>query len=182
MSILNQDECVLLIIDIQEKLLNAVFNKEELEKNALIMTNAANILDIPTLLTEQYPKGLGETLKSIKNVLNNNTKFYEKITFSALDLDILKSDLKQLGRKQVVVFGIETHICVNQTINALIDEGYDVTVIEDASGSRTEKQHIAGLNRIKENGAKSVTAEIALFEWLKTAKHPKFKEIQALIK
>ena len=154
MTILNIEDSVVIIIDVQEKLLNAVFNKASLEKKATTIANTAKILGIPVIVTEQYPKGLGATVESLKNS----------------------------GKKQVIIFGIETHICVSQTTNALVQEGFEVSVIRDACGSRSELEYSAGLSRMKDNGAHILTTEIALFEWLKGAKHPNFKEVQTLIK
>jgi len=184
MTILNEKNSLLLIIDIQDKLLNAVFNKELLENKAKIMANAASILNIPIIITEQYPKGLGNTINGITSLFNyeNDIKYFEKTSFSALDVPEINNAIIKADKKQIVLFGIETHICVSQTANALIDKNFDVTFIKDASGSRTESEHIAGIDRIKENGAHILTAEIAIFEWLRNAKHPKFKEIQNLIK
>ena len=86
------------------------------------------------------------------------------------------------GRKQIVVFGIETHICVNQTVESLLKAGFEVHVVKDACSSRMEAEHLAGLERMRDNGAHILTTEIALFEWLKSSKHPKFKDVQMLIK
>ena len=182
MTILKAEESLVFIIDIQDRLLNAVFNKTMLEKRAGIIAKAANILEIPAIVTEQYPKGLGNTINSLKESLGENCEYYEKTAFSALDNIEIKDALKKAGKKQVVLFGIETHICVSQTAHALIQEGYEVHVIRDACGSRSEMEYSAGLGRMKDNGAHIITAEIALFEWLKGAKHPKFKEVQSLIK
>ena len=182
MTILNIEDSLVLIIDIQEKLLNATFNKNLLEKKAEIITKSANILNIPIIITEQYPKGLGSTIDCIKNSTNNSTKYYEKTSFSALDDANLAEEIKKENKKQIIIFGIETHICVNQTVTALIKAGYEVHVISDACGSRSEMEYSAGLSRMKDNGAHIITTEIALFEWLKSAKHEKFKEIQNLIK
>ncbi len=182
MTILKAEESLVFIIDIQDRLLNAVFDKTILEKRANIIAKAANILEIPTIVTEQYPKGLGNTIDSLKESLGENCEYYEKTAFSALDNVEIKAALKKAGKKQVVLFGIETHICVSQTAHALIQEGYEVHVIRDACGSRSEMEYSAGLGRMKDNGAHIITAEIALFEWLKGAKHPKFKEVQSLIK
>ncbi len=164
MTILNIEDSVVMIIDVQEKLLNAVFNKASLEKKATIIANTAKILGIPVIVTEQYPKGLGATVESLKEALPENTQYFEKTAFSALENNDVLEALKNSGKKQVVIFGIETHICVSQTTNALIQEGFEVSVIRDACGA-----HV-------------LTTEIALFEWLKGAKHPKFKEVQMLIK
>lgn len=181
MTVLNSDNSVLLIIDIQEKLLNAVFNKESLIKKSEIITKASGILNLPVIITEQYPKGLGSTVEYIRNAVPN-AQIFEKNTFSALDNNEIFQAIKNSNKKQIVLFGIETHICVNQTANALVEAGYEVNVISDACGSRVLFEHTAGIDRMKSNGANIITAEIALFEWLKSSKHPNFKEIQALIK
>lgn len=182
MTKLNQKDSLVLIIDIQEKLLNAVFNKTTLEKKAQIMAGITKILAIPTVVTEQYPKGLGATVASVKTSLADDAKFFEKTSFSALKNEELLDAIKKLNKKQIIIFGIETHICVSQTTTALIEAGYDVSVIKDACGSRSEEEYSAGLARMKENGAHIITTEIALFEWLEGAKHPNFKEVQSLIK
>ncbi len=182
MTILNIEDSVVMIIDVQEKLLNAVFNKASLEKKATTLANTAKILGIPVIVTEQYPKGLGATVETLREVLPENTQYFEKTAFSALENNDVLEALKNSGKKQVVIFGIETHICVSQTTNALIQEGFEVSVIRDACGSRSELEYLAGLERMKDNGAHVLTTEIALFEWLKGAKHPKFKEVQMLIK
>lgn len=173
MTILNQNNCVLIIIDVQEKLLNAVFNPEQIKKNAEVLAKSASILEIPIYITEQYPKGLGRTIETVKG-----DKYYEKTSFNAL-LDI---DFDFGERKQIIIFGIETHICVHQTVAALIEKGFDVTVVSDACGSRQKEHYIAGLDCMKVNGAKIKPTEMVLFELLKGAKHPNFKEIQSLIK
>ena len=182
MTILNIEDSVVIIIDVQEKLLNAVFNKASLEKKATTIANTAKILGIPVIVTEQYPKGLGATVESLKEALPENTQYFEKTGFSALENKEVLEALKNSGKKQVIIFGIETHICVSQTTNALVQEGFEVSVIRDACGSRSELEYSAGLGRMKDNGAHILTTEIALFEWLKGAKHPNFKEVQTLIK
>ena len=182
MTILNQKDCLIVIVDIQKKLLNAIFNREIVEKNANIIAKASNILDIPVIVTEQYPKGLGSTVSSIESSLNIKTSHIEKFTFSCLDTPEFSECIKNYKKQQAILMGIETHICVSQTAAALISAGYDVNILSDASGSRYKEQHEAGLERIKDNGGHIYTAEIALFELLKSSKHPCFKEVQALIK
>ena len=182
MTILNEKSTQIVIIDVQEKLLNAVFNKNTLEKKAEILAKAASILRIPVVITEQYPKGLGGTIPTLKESLNDNVTYFEKTSFSAIENPDIASAIDKSSRNQIVIFGIETHICVSQTVNALLSKNYDVTVISDACGSRSEKEHLAGLERIKDNGGHVITTEIALFEWLKGARHIKFKEVQSLIK
>lgn len=182
MALLNEKTSQLLIIDIQDKLINASFNRNIIEKKSVIMTKAADILGIPIIVTEQYPKGLGNTIQEIMDNTGEGAAYFEKTSFSALENPTIAGAIDKSARKQIVIFGIETHICVNQTVTALISKGYDVTVISDACGSRTESEHIAGINRMKENGAHIITTEIAVFEWLKSARHVHFKEIQNLIK
>ena len=180
--ILNENNTLVIIIDIQEKLLNAVFNKEIVAKKSSILSKSLATLDIPTIVTEQYPQGLGETIPQIKDSLNDNTSFYIKTHFNALSDEKLIEELKQSKRKNIILAGIETHICVYQTAIALLQEGFDVTVISDCCGSRTMEEYHAGIMTMKEYGAHIKPTEMVLFELLKTARHPKFKEIQALIK
>ena len=182
MAQLNLEDSLVLIIDIQEKLLNAVFNKEKVEKKSAIIAETAKILGIPVVITEQYPKGLGNTISDIKETLAENSEVFEKTTFSALSNENILNAIKKHNKKQIIVLGIETHICVSQTTSALLNLGYEVNVIKDACGSRAEVEYNAGLERMKDNGAFIITTEIALFEWLKSAKHPDFKAVQALIK
>ena len=175
------ENCVLLIIDIQEKLIKSVFNQESLENRAAILANAATILGIPVFITEQYPKGLGSTIPAIGSIVNKDTKFAEKTYFNAFaEKDILKS-FRELKKKQVIICGIETHICVYQTAEWLAKNKYKTTIIEDACGSRSEHEHNMALENLR-NFAEIKTTEMILFELLKTAKHPNFKEIQQLIK
>lgn len=182
MTQLNSENSLVLIIDVQEKLLNAVFNKETLSKKAGIISKTAQILGIPVIVTEQYPKGLGTTVDEVKQALPENTQFFEKTSFSALNNPEILDAIKSYNKNQIVIFGIETHICVNQTAAALLELGYEVNVVKDACGSRSEIEYEAGLERMKDNGAHILTTEIALFEWLKGAKNPNFKDVQALIK
>lgn len=182
MNMLNEKDSLILIIDIQERLLNAVFNPEIVSKNAEIIAHAADLLNIPVVVTEQYPIGLGSTADNLTEALSDTTRYFEKNTFSAFDNPEIVETIRLSRCKQIILFGIETHICVNQTANALIQAGYDVSVIADACGSRSEIEYQAGLDRIKESGGHIITTEIALFEWLRGAHHPMFKEVQKLIK
>jgi len=181
-EILDIKNCLFLIVDIQEKLLPAAFNKDEIIKNAYVLSKSATILDIPVYVTEQYPKGLGMIEISITEILQDKCKIYEKTDFNALKNKNLCNDIKKTKRKQVVLFGIETHICVWQTAIALVEKGYDVTLVSNASGSRSEKEHENALKLMTEKNINIKTTEMILFELLKTSKHHKFKEIQSLIK
>lgn len=182
---LNIENCALVIIDIQERLVLASKYGQEVSVNMTKLAKAANILNIPTIVTEQYPTGLGNTTIELKNSLPLNTFITEKSSFSAmLESSFAQkiNTLKQAGKTQIVLGGIETHICVLQTACDLIKEGFEVYIIKDACASRNKKEYKTGLELLKQYGAKISCVEIALFEWLKTSKHPNFKEIQALIK
>ena len=173
---------ILLIIDIQEKLLNAVFNKNSLKNKAVILTHAASILNIPIFITEQYPKGLGSTIPEIQTLLPENNFVTEKTEFNAFENESAFEKFKDFNKKQIIIFGIETHICVYQTAEFLLNNGYNVTLAADACGSRSLDEYNYGLDNLKHKGADIKSTEMILFELLKTAKHPKFKEIQSLIK
>lgn len=176
---LNLDNCSLIVIDIQEKLVNAVSEGEICVKNAAKLVKAANILNIPTVITEQYPKGLGKTVEEIET---KQQTVFEKSAFSALYHSEIKEYIKSLDKKQMIICGIEAHICVLQTAEDLINNGYEVFMINDASSSRSEINYNSAIEYAKQIGIKVISTEIALFQLLKTSKHPNFKEVQALIK
>lgn len=176
---LDIENSILLIIDIQEKLVNAAFSGNNTANNTTKLAQAANILNIPTVITEQYPKGLGATVKGIKST---EAKIIEKSSFSAFAEAKFTKELKKLDKKQIIICGIETHICVLQTAADLISKGYEVYVVNDACSSRKEHEHYTGLDLLKQYGAKITCTEIVLFELLRTSKHPYFKPIQMLIK
>lgn len=182
MSVLNIDDSLLLIIDIQEKLLNAAFNKNDLFRKAEILAKTAKVLNIPYVVTEQYPNGLGGTIPKIADILSDRASYFEKVSFNALEEEKLLDCFNDIRKSQIILCGIETHICVRQTAFALLNRGFQVSVIKDCCGSRSETEHIAGLDVMKQEGCFIKTTETALFELLKSAKHPNFKEIQALIK
>ena len=179
--ILETENTIMLIIDVQEKLLNAVFNKEQVLKKSKILSATSKILNIPLIITEQYPKGLGATIEDIRMVADT-ALYFEKTDFNALAVDNLIEHLKKLNKKQVILFGIETHICVHQTAYALVKNGFEVFIAKDACGSRNEEEYNCALNTMEKYNVKIKTTEMMVFELLKSAKHPHFKELQALIK
>ncbi len=176
----NIDDTTIIAIDIQEKLVNMLKNKEEIAKNSIKILKAASILGVDTILSEQYPKGLGSTISEIKEI--KDFKIVEKTTFSALKTQEFKKEFDKFNNKNVLIFGIETHICVLQSVIDLIKENYNVFVIKDCCASRSKTNYKTALELLKQEGAKIITLEIALFEFLKSSKHPNFKEVQALIK
>ena len=168
-----------LFIDVQEKLV-AMLKKNKCAKKAEILAKAAKILGIKTILTEQYPKGLGSTIPDVKYCLPDNAQYFEKTSFNALETQGIEDALA--GSKNVFIFGIETHICVYQTAISLLQKGYNVFVVKDACASRETDEFKAGINLMEKEGAKILTTEMVIFEMLKSSKHPNFKEVQALIK
>lgn len=168
-----------LFIDIQEKL-TAMLRKDKAAKKAEILAKTAKILNIKSIITEQYPQGLGSTIPSVKYCIPDSAKFFEKTSFNALETDGVKESLGDV--KNIFIFGIETHICVLQTTLALLENGYNVFVVKDACASRETEEFKAGINLMEKEGAKIMTTEIVLFELLKSSKHPHFKEVQLLIK
>lgn len=181
MNTLSAENSLILIIDIQDRLV-AALDKDIIVTNAVKVASAAKLLSIPVLLTEQYPKGLGHTVPQLQEVLPENSEVVEKTFFNALLEDGMLDRIKSYVKKQIVIFGIETHICVHQTASALVEAGFDVYVIKDACASRSKYEFKQGIDAMQANGVKVSCVEIALFEWLKGAKNPKFKEVQALIK
>ena len=168
-----------LFIDVQEKL-TAMLRKDKAAKKAEILAKTAKILNIKTVLTEQYPQGLGATIPQVKYCLPDSAKFFEKTSFNALDTEGVKEAIGDI--KNVFIFGIETHICVFQTALALLENGYNVFVVKDACASRETDEFKAGINLMEKEGAKIMTTEMVIFELLKSSKHPNFKEVQLLIK
>ena len=177
---LDIDNSVIICIDIQEKLVNMLQNGESVKNNAVKLLKAADILGINTIITEQYPKGLGATVNEIKNI--KDFKTVEKTSFSALRTKEFEREFDKIEQENVILFGIETHICVYQTALDHLDEGFNVYIIADCSSSRSKFNHDTALEMLKNQGVNVVSLEMVLFEFLKTSHHPNFKEIQSLIK
>lgn len=178
---LDKNDSLLLIIDVQEKLVNAL-DKQVVVTRTATLTKAAKIMGIPVIATQQYPQGLGETVGEVSQNFTPETKIIDKTTFSAVKADGFLDVLKSFNKKQIVICGIETHVCVHQTAADLIAEGFEVYVAKDACASRAKYEFKQGIERMQSNGAKISCLEIILFEWLRDAKNPNFKEIQSLIK
>lgn len=181
MNTLDQNNCLLLLIDVQEKLV-AMLEKNTVVRKSTTLLKTANILDIPSIITEQYPQGLGKTVDFVSEHIKENTTMFEKTAFSALKDDGFLEKLKSFGKKQIIIGGIEAHICVHQTVADLIENGFEVYVVKDACASRKKDDFKSGIKLMEQNGAKISATEAVLFELLKTSKHPNFKEVQALIK
>lgn len=178
---LDRKESLFLIIDVQERLVNAL-DKDVVANRTATLCKVAKIMEIPVIVTEQYPKGLGSTIPQVKMCLAENTQIVEKTAFSAMKEKGFPEVLKSYGKKQIVVCGIETHVCVHQTVADLLEADYEVYVVKDACASRNKYEFKQGIDIMQANGAKISCLEIVIFEWLRSAKNPYFKEVQALIK
>lgn len=181
MNMLDKENSLLLIIDVQEKLVNAL-DKQVVVARTATLAKAAKILGIPVIATQQYPKGLGLIVEAVSQNFTPDTKIVDKTAFSAVKEEGFLDVLKSFNKKQIVVCGIETHVCVHQTVADLITESFEVYVEKDACASRNKYEFKQGIERMQSNGAKISCLEIILFEWLRDAKNPNFKEIQTLIK
>ncbi len=180
-TVLNVDNTILVLIDFQERLFPAMQEKEKLLRNVLKLIEGAKVLEIPIVLTEQYPKGLGPTLPEIKELLPDIEPI-EKVCFNCCDEGAFGMALESLKRKQVLVAGIETHICVYQTAVALVRTGYEVQVVVDCVSSRDPLNKRVSLFKMGAAGISPTTVETALFELLKVARGDKFKLISNIVK
>ncbi|EHQ89521.1 hydrolase [Desulfosporosinus youngiae] len=178
--VLNEAEVVLVVIDIQAKLLPVMKYGEQVIQNTNTLISVAKKLDIPIFVTEQYPKGLGKTVSELSNNLEGSST-YEKMTFSGCTSEVT-SALKGLGRKKIMITGTETHVCVFQTTRDLLANGYQVFVVGDAVCSRTKANYRNGLSLMSSMGAVVTNTETVVFDLLKQSGTPLFKELSKLIK
>ena len=180
---LEADQCALLVVDIQEKLLPPIFEKERMVKNSQLLIRLAGILKIPALMTTQYAKGLGNTVPEIASLLPE-TQAIDKHMFSCFGSDAFCSQLKRLpgNRNTVLLCGMESHICVTQTALAALREGYIVHVASDAVSSRTEWNWKIGLERKRAAGAVISSTEMIIYEMLRSSGAPAFKELLPYLK
>lgn len=174
-------DSVLVIIDMQERLVPAMQAPAVTLKNAKLLITAAQACNVPTLLTEQYPKGLGRTVPEILT-LADNSPVIEKTHFSCMENTEFAGTVARLSRKQIVLAGMEAHICVVQTAASLIESDYEVFVVSDATASRTLASETACITRLSASGVGIVTTEMAVFEWLGKAGTPAFKSMLPYIK
>lgn len=179
---LDRNNAVLVVIDVQEKLCRAMDEKvlAKLTANVSILQEAAVELGIPVLATEQYVRGLGETLPELKGKLCSPA--LEKMTFSCCGDDNFTAALKKQGRKQIIITGMETHVCVLQTVIELLDAGYVVHLVNDAVMSRRKENWQVGVNTAAAAGAVITSTEAALFQLLKVAGTDEFKKLSKLVR
>ena len=178
---LNREEIILVAIDFQEKLLPAMAEKEKVERNIIKLAKGLNVFEVPKLVTTQYARGLGVTTDEVSDALGDFVEI-DKTTFSAYKNEEFKNALWESGRKVVIMTGIETHICVEQTTLDLIEAGYTVVLAADCVRSRDLENHNISVNKMAAAGAVVTCTESILYELLGGAKAPEFKAISAIVK
>ena len=178
--LIRASDSVLVVIDMQERLVPAMQAPARTIRNTKTLIAAATEMDVPVLLTEQYPKGLGHTVPEIASA--TKAPVFSKMHFSCMEDQAFGEAFRALGRKQAVISGMEAHICVVQTAASLIEEGYEVFVVSDATASRTIESENACLQRLSASGVGIVTTEMVVFEWLGKAGTPAFKNLLPHIK
>ena len=180
---LEAEQCALIVVDLQEKLLPPIWEKERLVRNVQLLIRLAGILKIPALVTTQYAKGLGDTVPDITSMLPD-TQPIDKLMFSCFGSDVFCSLLKRLPgqRTTILLSGMETHICVMQTALGALREGYLVHVASDAVSSRTELNWRIGLDRMRAAGAILSSTEMMIYELLRSSGTPAFRELLPYLK
>lgn len=172
--LVSRSQATLLVVDVQEKLITAMTDPEGTVKRTEWLLRVCRELEIPVVFSEQYPKGLGATLQQLTDAARDSLTV-EKVHFSCVSAECLPEDL--LAREQVILCGIETHVCVLQTALELLARGKQVFVVEDATDCRSTYSHELGIQRMRDAGAQIVTREMVVFESLQSASHEKFRAI-----
>jgi nicotinamidase-related amidase len=178
--LLTAPDCVLFVVDIQARLAPALADAEVVLARAAVLLAAAGRLGVPVLVSEQYPQGLGHT--DARLALPEGAAVFPKAAFSAAADPAIAAHLRGLGRRQAVLCGMETHVCVLQTALGLKGSGWEVAVAADAVGSRHPERKRLGLERLRANGVEVVDSEMVVFEWLGSAGTAEFRELSRLIR
>ncbi len=180
----NAEDSILIIVDMQDRLSAAMSNDEleSVQANSIRLIETAGILNIPILLTEQYPQGLGPTCTELTETLTESTSAFDKTGFSCCSADGFSRKLNDSQRNQVILTGQEAHVCVLQTALELLSMGFQVFVVEDAVISRKTAHKLNALQRMLHHGITITNHESVLFEWLKDASHPGFKKVSGMLR
>lgn len=180
-GLIEAEKAALLLVDMQEKLLPAMADAEAAIENCTILLKAADRLGVPLIVSEQYPKGLGSTVPQLDALIPEEAKS-AKTHFSCAADPGLSARFDALDRRQLVIAGIEAHVCVLQTAMALAARGFEVFVVADATTSRRTENKALALDRMRAAGIQAVATEMVLFEWMGQAGTPVFKDLSGLIK
>jgi nicotinamidase-related amidase len=180
--LLDRSDSVLVVVDVQEAYRNLTVEHERMVQNVRRLLEAAKIMNVPILATEQYPKGLRHTQPEVADGFPEGQRVIEKLSLSCWKEPEFARAIEALGRSQVVVCGIEAHACVNQTVHHLLERGYQVHLPNDALSARFERDYRIGWEKMIGSGAVPSTVEMVCLEWVRTAEAPEFKAIHRLIK
>lgn len=178
---LRREDTLVIVIDIQDRLAGVMKHRESVVANTLHLIELARLTGMPIVVTEQYPKGLGQTVDEIRRALPD-LRPVEKLTFSCCDENSFLDEVNGHGRKTAVLTGMETHVCVLQTCLGLLDRGFVVHVVNDAVCSRTKENWRTGLEFMRDAGAVVTSTEIALFQALRVAGTEEFKAVSKRIR
>lgn len=176
------ENSLLVIVDVQQKLMNVMSSSENCLAKVRLLANSLALMEVPIIVTEQYPKGLGPTVDAVKDVLPANTPFIEKSAFSCCGADDFNVRIREADRKNIILCGVESHVCVLQTAIELVNKGFNVILAADAVSSRSENDKSAAMAFLRHEGVKVLPAESIIFALLKDSKHPAFKAVSALLK
>ncbi len=181
--LLDKTDSVLFLVDIQERFRTAIPGFADVVKNAAILLQSANRLEIPVVFSEQYPKALGDTVPELIQYRLPDHRVFDKMCFSGAGKAEIVEHIRGLGRRQIVVAGVEAHVCVLQTaVDLMANMQVQSYVVADAMASRKDMDRKLALRRLDKGGVEVISAEMALFEWMEVAGTPEFKELQALVK
>lgn len=177
--LMNRNDSLLLIIDVQEHLAPAQESPRDVINGCASLLDIAKKLDIPFIVAEQNHKSFGPTMIDLRIVLGDDINYHEKDTFSCYKNQEIREAIEESGKKQIVIAGLETHLCILQTALDLHKAGYEVFVVADACSSRNGMQSALGIQRLLQNNVDVVTVEMAIFEWLENSRSAEFKEVWA---
>lgn len=180
-NLLRREDTCLLIVDVQERFRTHIEDFEQMTKNIVVLAKVANKLRLPIILSEQYPQGLGSTIKEILDVVDKH-QLFAKSAFSCCQVESFVKQLQELKRTQILATGIESQVCLNQTVHDLIAAGYQTHIVVDAISSRSKNNKEVGIKKMLAAGAIISCAEMAACELLEGADDPSFKYVQGLIK
>ncbi|MDY6848918.1 MAG: isochorismatase family protein [Thermodesulfobacteriota bacterium] len=180
--ILERDQAVLVVVDVQERLVPVMDQDRyaEVLRNITFVLKSARLLGVPVVGTEQYPRGIGHMVPDLADACRD--KVIEKLTFGCCGEPSFIEHMNSLGRRQAIVVGMEAHVCVFQTVLGLLREGFDVHLVRDGIMSRGEIDYLNALESARSAGAVVTTSETAVFQLVKVSSDPQFKEISALVK
>ena len=181
-NLLDIDNAILVVVDLQEAFRPVIHQFGQIVEQTTIMLRAAELLNLPVMVTEQSPQKLGTTVAELSSVMPRGVAPIDKTAFSSCGASVFTEQLKRLSRRQVLLCGIEAHVCVNQTAHDLLQEGYQVHALADCISSRTSQNREIGLAKMAAGGAIPGSSELALFELMRDARHEQFRAISKLVK